>query len=113
MSDVRILDHNPLTGMTVTWQYNDMDDTVTIGHVQDSTPVIEANKWQLIDIEKHKRDAKNGWAHYARLTEGMILDMKARHGVDFMDSNHWKKVMQLLNSGEYSDAKVTTYNHDR
>ncbi len=108
----RLLDYNPLTGMTVTFDYHEHDDSFSIIHTQDSTAVVEANKVRLQDLDQHKKESKAGWAKYATLTEGMILDMKARHGVDFMDPNHWKKAMQLINS-EYTDAKVTTYKHDR
>jgi hypothetical protein len=109
----RILDHNPLSGMTVTFQYNDATDQIVIGHHQDASPVIEDNKWALQDLDSHKKAAKNDWAHYAKIPEIVILEWKALYGVDFMDPNHWTKCMSLLNSPEYKHLKRTSYHHDR
>ena len=107
----RILDYNPLTGMTVTFQVK--DDNVVITHKQDATPIIEDNKWALLDIDTHRKQAKNDWAHYAKIPEIVQMEWKVKYGVDFMDSNHWPKVLKLLEDPEYKYLKRTTYKHDR
>ena len=109
----RTLDYNPITGMRVSFEYNDATDEFTIGHHQDPTAVIESNKWALLDLQEHKRGADDDWAHYAKIPEIVILEWKALYGVDFMNPNHWKKCMALLNSPEYKYLKRTTYHHDR
>lgn len=109
----RIVDINPLTGMTVTYQYSHETDTIIIGHKQDAQAVIEDNKWALLDLDTHKRQAKNDWAHYAKIPEIVQLEWKAKYGVDFMNANHWPKVLQLLEDPEYKYLKRTTYKHDR
>ena len=109
----RILDVNPLTGMTVTFEYNHDNDTFTIGHHQDASAVIEDNKWALLDLDTHKKQAKKGWSHHAKIPEIVIMEWKAKFGVDFYDANHWPKVMKLLEDPEYKYLKRTTYKHDR
>lgn len=108
----RLIDFDPLTGMAVSFTYNHDNDSFTIGHHQDAQPVLEDNKWAILDLDMHKAQAKSGWAHYAKVPEIAILDMKARFGVDFYDSNHWPRVMSLLNT-EYKHCKRTSYHHDR
>ena len=107
----RLLDYNPLTGMKITFDMK--DDNIVITHSQDVTPVIEDNKWALLDIDTHRKQAKNDWAHYAKVPEIVQMEWKVKYGVDFMDSNHWPRVMKLLNDPEYRYLKRTTYKHDR
>lgn len=113
MSEVRELDYDPVSGMRVTWQYNDADDSVTLGHHQDTTAIVESNKAALLDLDEHKRGSKKGWAHYAKVPEIVILEWKALYGLDFFNPNHYKKCMALLNGPDYKYLKRTTYNHDR
>lgn len=109
----RLLDHNPLTGMSISFDYDENNDSFTIGHHQDASAVIDDNKWALLDLDAHKKAAKADWAHYAKIPEIVILEWKALYGVDFMDPNHWTRCMALLNSPEYKYLKRTTYRHDR
>lgn len=108
----RLIDYDPLTGRSVSFSYNHDDNTFTIGHHEDVEPVLEDNKWAVLDLDMHKKQASAGWAHYAKVPEIAILDMKARFGVDFFNADHWQKVMSLLNT-EYKLCKRTTYSHDR
>lgn len=109
----RILDINPLTGMAVTFQYDHANEQFIIAHRQDATPVIEDNKWKLLDLDAHKREAKNDWAHYAKIPEIVIMEWRQKFGVDFYDPNHWTRVLKLLEDPEYKYLKRTTYKHDR
>jgi hypothetical protein len=109
----RTLDYNPLTGMRVSFNYDPVADSITLGHHQDAGAVIEDNKVALMDLDEHKRAAKNEWAHYAKIPEIVILEWKAKYGVDFHNPNHFKKCMALLNSSDYKYLKRTSYHHDR
>ena len=109
----RLLDVNPLTGEWITFDYNHAEDTFTIGHHQDTTPIIEENKKAILEIDHHKFQAKNEWAHYAKVPNIVILEWKQKYGVDFFNRDDWPRVMKLINSREYADLKRTTYKHDR
>lgn len=108
-----ILDHNPISGMTITFEFDHANDQFTIGHHQDTTNVLEENKYQLLDLEAHRAQAKSGWAHYAKIPEIVVMEWKQKYGVDFYNPNHWKKCMALLNDPEYAYLKRTSYKHDR
>lgn len=107
-----LLDYNPLTGESVSFAWNEEDGTFTIGHHQDCTPVIEANKRHILEGDSRK-EIRNGWLRYASIPNIVVLKWRQEHGVDFFDQNHWPKVMQLLNSREYRYLKATELHHDR
>lgn len=108
-----ILDFNPFTGEMVTFDYNDATDEITIGHHQDCTPIIDANKRAQIETDA-KAQMKNDWIHYASVPNVLIMKWKQEHGVDFFKREDWPRVMALINSREYRDGvKATTITHDR
>lgn len=108
-----ILDYNPFTGETVTFEYNHANDSVTIGHHQDCSGIIDANKRARIEIDAKKQMA-NDWIHYASIPNILILKWKREHNVDFFNPDDWPKVMALINSRDYRDGvKATTITHDR
>lgn len=104
-------DYDPITGMWVTFEYDHSEDKFIIGHHQDTTAIIESNRQALLDTDSHRRQAKNEWAHYARIPNIVILEWRQKYGVDFFNLDHGKRVMQLLESPEYKDCKRTTYKH--
>lgn len=109
----RLLDYNPLTGMSVSFDYNTVTDEITIGHHQDVSAIIEDNKVALMDLDEHKRASKKEWAHYAKIPEIVILEWRAKYGVDFHNPAHFRKCMALLNDPDYKYLKRTSYKHDR
>jgi hypothetical protein len=108
----RLLDFDPLTGEVVTFDYNAETDSMTIGHHQDVTPILEANRIHRLERDS-KKEIKAGWLRYAAIPNIVIMKWKREHGVDFFDPNDWPKVMGLINSREYRYLKTTELNHDR
>lgn len=108
------LDFDPLTGESVTLDWNEADGTFTIGHHHpDMEPFLDANQRQIA-LGTDREQIKKGWWKYASgITNAIILKWRVEHGVDFFDPNHWPKVMQLLNSREYRRLKATELHHDR
>jgi hypothetical protein len=84
----RLFDHDPLTGITEWFEYDDSDDTFTISTDQDVTDLIEANKVNQNFFNKGDKwgDEINGRTHVARL-----------------DLNTY---MKLLKDGTLRDAKA-------
>lgn len=109
----RILDVNPLTGEWITFNWDNAGDKFVIGHHQDTTPIIEQNKRNLLEIDVHRKQAKEEWAKYACVPNIVVMEWKQKYGVDFFNRDHWPKVMSLINSRDYADLKTTTYHHDR
>ena len=106
-----ILDRNPLTGETVYFGFDEHSDQIVITHEHD----VQANlDWahELSTQTQRDRDGmrKDFW-HYAHVPNGVIMDMKIKHGVDFYDQRQAKRVFELLN-GEYKRCKVTAKHHE-
>lgn len=108
----RFLDYDPLTGMTQLFHYNPDSDQVVIEYQQDVTPILEQNKQAYLDTDKHKRQAKEEWAHYATIPDVVQMEWAIKHGVHFWDKNHTKAWGRLLNSPDYAYLRRTTYKHE-
>jgi len=112
----RILDVDPLTGLTVTFRYDEASDKVILGHHQDMDAVkavLEDNKLAALDTDMHRTGAKRDWALYARVPNIVQMEWLVKYGVDFGNRDHFKKCMELINSPDYKYLKRTTYHHDR
>jgi hypothetical protein len=109
----QVIDYDPLTGLRMTFEHDELTDTTVIGYHQDCTAVIDDNKAAMQNVERHKKQSKGEWAHYAKVPIGIQYKWLLEHGVDFGNPDHWPDVMKLINSREYCHLKRTTYFHDR
>lgn len=108
-----IIDYNPITGESVSFEYDHANDEIRIGHHQDCTNIIEENKYQRLHSDA-KAQIKNDWVKYASVPNILILKWRQEHGVDFFNPDHWPKVMELINSRDYAyGVKCTELHHDR
>lgn len=106
----RVLDHDPLTGITTYFEYTP-DDQMLITHAQDVTRILDEVE-ALRNNEQYSRDGiKNDMWHYCRLPLNVILDMKQRFGLDMMAAKpDWKSFFRLVNT-EYPKLKATSKTH--
>lgn len=105
-----ILDHNPLTGESVYFSFNDHDNQVVITHEQDVTQHLRAASEMAADTQLTKDGISHDMWHYAHVPNNIIVEMKQKHGVDFFDRNDAPKVFKLLNT-EYARFKTTAGHH--
>lgn len=106
----RVLDFNPLTGERVLFDYDAHQDRMVLTHQQDVRRELDFAHNKSVDDSATQRGIKNDLWHYARVPNIVILEMKQKHGVDFFDRNHKKKVFELLNT-EYKWCKTTDKHH--
>jgi hypothetical protein len=107
----RILEHDPLTGITKTFDYIPETDTAVIHTTQDVSLILDANKQLANDDDVTKKGIKDSWWHYAQIPNIVIEKWLNEHGVNLYDKNHEKRVFQLLNQPEYRYLKTTTKMH--
>lgn len=105
----RLLDYDPITGMTVTFDYG-ADDQLTITHSQDVSGIIDHAKALAKETERSRLGIKNDLWHYAHVPASVIMEMKSKYGVDFFKPEHRSRVFSLLNT-EYTYCKTTHLNH--
>jgi len=106
----RLLDFNPLTGEKCWYDYSRHDDVATITHEQNVDGILEFAHGKSISKATDKGIKRDMW-HYARVPNAIIMEMKAKHGVDFFDPNDRKRMFALLNT-EYARFKTTEKTHN-
>lgn len=96
----RLLDHDPLTGVSEYHSFDPAADRTVIETVQDVEPILEQNK-----ALQNSDDA--GWSptrdlrRAARIPDIIILKWRIEEGIDVFDPDHWPAVKRKLNSSEY------------
>lgn len=107
----RIVDYDPLSGITTTFEYDHLTDTTYIGREQDVSFILDNNKVLQNSEDYTKHGIKNEWWHYATIPNIVIEKWRNELGVDVFNKNHEKKVYSLLNQPEYRYLKTTTKMH--
>lgn len=107
----RLIDRDPVSGKEVWFDYDQATDTMTLTHSEDVNNVLDycSSLRQLTD--RTKKQIKNDLVHYAIIPEVIQMDMLKKHGVDFWNPDHKRKVYSLINS-DYSRFKVTNIMHN-
>lgn len=105
-----LLDYNPLTKSSCIFQHDKHTNQITITHQQDVEPALRKAAHLRSDPNHIKHQMKEDLIHYAIVPEVIQLEMKTKHGVDFWDKNHSRRVYELLNT-EYKKFKTTEINH--
>lgn len=107
----RILDYEPLTGVTTTFDYDPLTDTTIIGTFQDVGPLLERNKLLQLDTDYSKRGIKKDWWHYASIPNVIIEKWLNEDGINVYNKDHTQAVYRKLNDPEYRYLKTTTGFH--
>lgn len=105
----RVLDHDPLTGVTTYFDY-DANDQMTITETQDVSQILRANAARRADTEFTKNGIKEDWWQYARIPITLLTKWKQEHGIDFNDKNDLPRIIALINT-EYPQLKTTEKHH--
>lgn len=108
----RVLDHNPLTGESVIFDYDEATDVLKLTHQQNVEHILERNKALASDADRTKRQIKNDMVHYATVPNTVILKWQLEKGVDVFNTNHRREVFKLLNDPDYKYLKTTGIYHD-
>jgi hypothetical protein len=92
----RLLDYDPINGVSCWFEYNDFDKRVTLTHEQDVSAILDRNKAMANDDDKSKRG---------------IIEWMNKFGVDLNNPDHKQKVFELLNHPDYRYLKTTSLMH--
>ena len=107
----RILDYDPQTAITTTFDYDPHNDTAIVSREQDVGLILDINKAITNNEDISKKGIKEGWWHYAQVPNIVIEKWRTEHGVDFFNKDHQKAWLKLLNQPEYRYLKTTTKMH--
>lgn len=108
----RVLEYDPLTGITTSVEYAPETDTTTVHREQsDVHLILDANKVLQNDEDLTRKGIKKSWWHYAQIPNIIIEKWLNEHGVDIYNKDHEKAVFRLLNQPEYRYLKTTAKMH--
>lgn len=104
-----VLDFNPLTGERCVLKTE--GDKLHITNEQDTSSIVDSAT-DLRNREDYSRKGiKNDHWHYARVPNGVMLEMKTKYGVDMFAKNpDWPSIFKCLNQ-HYPWLKTTTKTH--
>lgn len=103
----RIVDYDPYTGVTTTFDYDHVSDTTYIGMYQDVSVILDRNKALQNDEDYSKNGIKTEWWHMCKIPNIVIEKWKNEKGVDVLNKDHWPAVKKLLNDPEWKWLKTT------
>lgn len=106
----KLLDYDPITGLTQIFHHDTLTEVSTIETVQDVEPYLEIAKASRNDENYSKDGIKAGWWHLAFLPDSIILKMWNEDHVNIYDRNDWPKLGKLLND-KYAGFKMTDGKH--
>lgn len=100
----RLLDHDPLTGITQTFEST--DDGFQVHYEQDVTPILEDNRRSFNEGKFGLQSAKSEFRHVAEIPIMVQFKWLTEMGVDVHNRDHWPKVRKLLNDPDYRYLKT-------
>ena len=107
----RVLDYDPLSGVTCYFEYEKSTDNVVLTHEQDVQSILDANKAAANDDDKTKRGIGNDWWKYASVPTIVEVEWMQKYGVSLSNPEHRQAVFKLLNSPDYKYLKTTDKVH--
>lgn len=103
-----IFHHDPLTGATEYFDYEEDTGIAHIRTVQDVSPLIRRNQ-AMANQGLADNGIKEGWWHYADIPAVVELELR-RKGIDIYNPDHGRRMFQEINAN-YPYLKLTHKTH--
>lgn len=104
-----VADFNPLTGESCVISFS--DGKMHITNKQDVSPIVDYATDLRNNTGYSQRGIKNDKWHYARIPNGVMLEMKQKYGVDmFTGKPDWPAIFKCINT-HYPNLKTTDKMH--
>lgn len=108
----RVVDYNPVSGITMSVDYDRHTDTTTIIHEFDDVgSALDRNKALANDTDYTKKGIRDGWWHYAFIPNAIIHKWMVEEGINAYKKEDEARVFKKLNSPEYRYLKTTAKHH--
>jgi hypothetical protein len=110
----RLLDFDPLTGVETWFDYDHSTDKTLIttqqpAHVINS--ILDQAAIRRNDDNYSRAGIKNDMWHYARIPNGVALEIKQKYGLDIHGPKpDWKSIFKIINR-DYPLLKTTSGKH--
>lgn len=102
MTDERLLDYSPHTGMKTWFSASEDGDTWNLRYEQDVSPILDRNK----EMQAESFDKRSEMWHAASIPNVILMEWKTKHGVEAWNKDHAEGVKRLLNDPDYRYLRV-------
>lgn len=103
----RLLDYDPITGVTQYFHFDELTNETHIETVQDASREVEQSRALQNDDDYTRRGMKNDMLHYAHIPDGVLMQWFGM-GIDIKDR---KELIKMVNKPEWSYLKTTRMMH--
>ena len=102
-----LLGHDPITGISTWFDYEESTDRMILSDEQDVTPILEQARAMRNDGDYSRRGIKEDMWHYARIPLSILQEIKDKYGVDMRGANpDWPSFFAIINR-DYPAFKAT------
>ena len=107
----RLLDYDPIYGVSCYMEYQPADQRVVLTHEQDVSLILDANQRDRNDTGKTSRGIKQDWWKYASVPAIVEIEWMQKYGVQLDNPAHKQKIFELLNHPDYKYLRCTDKIH--
>lgn len=108
----RIVDYDPVSGISLYSDYDPVTDITTVIHeFDDLEDRLEYSKRLQNDNDYTKQGIKTGWWHYAHTPNALIHKWLVEDGINPYRKQDLGRWVEKINSREYRHLKMTTKLH--
>jgi len=93
----KLLDYDPLTGVSTYHEYDHSSKKTYITETQDVERFLDKNKRLANDSSYKQRGIKADHYHFATIPNVVIMQLKNDHNLDLFNKDDLKKIEKLLN----------------
>jgi hypothetical protein len=104
---MRLLDHDPLTGMSTYHTYDELTKQTVIKRTQDITKQLDLNVTKSNDPDYWRQGVKANFAHYGHIPN-IIIEQWLKEGINVYDPAHTARVLRKMNDPDFKKLKTTT-----
>lgn len=102
-------DYDPVTGLRETFDYDPINDAVTITTSEDVSPLLDKLKAMRNDEDYSRAGMKADWWHYATIPATVELALRNK-GLNIYDKNATKAILKEINTN-YPWLRATDKRH--
>lgn len=101
-----LIEHDPLTGMSLWFEPLESEKKFRIHHTQDVAPALERNKLLQNANDYKKAGIKSGFQHFAHIPDIVVMQWW-KEGIDVFNPSHIEAVKRKLRDPEYRHLRTT------
>lgn len=101
-----LIDYDPLTGISLSFDYDELTNKMVLYHDQDVEPILEKNQRLQNDPEYKSQGIKKEWQHVAHIPDITIMQWWQK-GIDIFNPDHMPAVKRILRDPSWRKLRTT------